>query len=278
LVAGKKSGVDFFRVLDVVDRKVPGNGFFPEPDFGGVHKRPVDAVRFGECDDFEFGCCVWAKAAVEPSRRTSRRRLGSTIFGEDFSYGAIASSSQGLIVSYFLFFPLRSFWRKRQGNRDYRRVSPEDLVPMNWIDRLRRARAGTMRIMVALLVSAGVASAARAQTGDLDRVDREQGDCSEFADGKSLCGRFAARQRFGLRSTGEVDTSIHVGAEPVAIAVNEATDRIYVANNEGGSVSVIDGKSDSVLATLQVGPAALCCGGQSSHEQDLCVEHVQRRD
>src|SRR4029077_17955148 len=45
---------------------------------------------------------------------------------------------------------------------------------------------------------------------------------------------------------------VRVGAEPVAIAVNEATDRIYVANNEGSSVSVIDGKSDSALAMLQV--------------------------
>ena len=47
--------------------------------------------------------------------------------------------------------------------------------------------------------------------------------------------------------------SVRVGAEPVAIAVNEATNRIYVANNGGGSVSVIDGTSDSVTATVKVG-------------------------
>src|SRR5258706_5708384 len=53
LVAGKKSGVDLFRVLDVVDREISGDSLFCEPDFGGVYKRPVDAVCFGEGDDFE---------------------------------------------------------------------------------------------------------------------------------------------------------------------------------------------------------------------------------
>ena len=42
-------------------------------------------------------------------------------------------------------------------------------------------------------------------------------------------------------------SSVRVGAGPVAIAVNTATNRIYVANSDGGSVSVIDGKNDSVL-------------------------------
>ena len=49
-------------------------------------------------------------------------------------------------------------------------------------------------------------------------------------------------------------SSVRVGTGPVAIAVNTATDRIYVANSEAGSVTVIDGKNDSVFATLNVGP------------------------
>ena len=48
-------------------------------------------------------------------------------------------------------------------------------------------------------------------------------------------------------------SSVRVGAAPIAIAVNAATNRIYVANSKGGSVSVIDGKNDSVLATLREG-------------------------
>src|SRR5579859_1036404 len=54
LVARKKSRVDFFGVLDIVDREVSGDGLFCEPDLGGIHKRLVNAVRFGEGDDFEF--------------------------------------------------------------------------------------------------------------------------------------------------------------------------------------------------------------------------------
>src|SRR5439155_3431413 len=49
-------------------------------------------------------------------------------------------------------------------------------------------------------------------------------------------------------------SNIRVGSGPTAIAVNAATNRIYVANSESGSVSVIDGKNDSVIATLSVGP------------------------
>jgi YVTN family beta-propeller protein len=47
--------------------------------------------------------------------------------------------------------------------------------------------------------------------------------------------------------------AITVGKDPVALAVNEVTNRIYVANNGGGSVSVIDGLSDTVSATVEVG-------------------------
>jgi len=47
--------------------------------------------------------------------------------------------------------------------------------------------------------------------------------------------------------------SIKVGKSPVALAVNEPTNRIYVANNGSGSVGVIDGAKDVVAATIDVG-------------------------
>jgi YVTN family beta-propeller protein len=47
--------------------------------------------------------------------------------------------------------------------------------------------------------------------------------------------------------------TVRVGQEPVALAINETTNRIYVANNAGGSVSVIDGSNDVVVATVSVG-------------------------
>jgi len=46
---------------------------------------------------------------------------------------------------------------------------------------------------------------------------------------------------------------IKVGKSPVALAINEPTNRIYVANNGSGSVSVIDGAKDAVAATIDVG-------------------------
>src|SRR5256885_54844 len=56
-------------------------------------------------------------------------------------------------------------------------------------------------------------------------------------------------------------SSVRVGAGPVAIAVNTATNRIYVANSDGGSVSVMDGKNKSVLATVSVGPRPYVVAG-----------------
>ncbi len=45
------------------------------------------------------------------------------------------------------------------------------------------------------------------------------------------------------------------GSQPVALAVNSSTNRIYVANAESENVSVIDGASGSVIATIPVGSA-----------------------
>lgn len=45
-------------------------------------------------------------------------------------------------------------------------------------------------------------------------------------------------------------TGITVGLAPVAVAVNQNTNRIYVANLLSQSVSVIDGTTDTVVATV----------------------------
>jgi YVTN family beta-propeller protein len=46
---------------------------------------------------------------------------------------------------------------------------------------------------------------------------------------------------------------VKVGAMPIALAVNSAANRIYVANFRGGSLSVIDGATDSVVGTIPAG-------------------------
>ena len=48
-------------------------------------------------------------------------------------------------------------------------------------------------------------------------------------------------------------TSVKVGKAPVAIVVNAATNRVYVANHGSGNVSVLDGTSNVLLATVDVG-------------------------
>ena len=46
--------------------------------------------------------------------------------------------------------------------------------------------------------------------------------------------------------------TVAVGALPLAMASNQKTNRVYVANNIGNSVSVIDGASDAIVATIPV--------------------------
>jgi len=48
-------------------------------------------------------------------------------------------------------------------------------------------------------------------------------------------------------------TTVPVGTQPSAIAVNQKTNEIYVANAVSGTVSVIDGTSNTVTTTITVG-------------------------
>ena len=50
-------------------------------------------------------------------------------------------------------------------------------------------------------------------------------------------------------------TTVSVGSNPDGVAVDATTDTVYVANNGGDSVSVIDGATDAVTATIPVGAA-----------------------
>ncbi|MGC1268734.1 MAG: ThuA domain-containing protein [Candidatus Acidiferrum sp.] len=53
--------------------------------------------------------------------------------------------------------------------------------------------------------------------------------------------------------TNRAAKKIKVGRRPSTIGINLATDRIYVANSEDGTVSVVDGSADRVVATVKVG-------------------------
>jgi YVTN family beta-propeller protein len=49
---------------------------------------------------------------------------------------------------------------------------------------------------------------------------------------------------------GNLKATIPVGANPLGVAVNATTNKIYVANNGDNNISVIDGASNSVVATI----------------------------
>jgi YVTN family beta-propeller protein len=46
---------------------------------------------------------------------------------------------------------------------------------------------------------------------------------------------------------------VTVGAEPISIAVNPVNGRAYIANAGAGTVTVLDGSSDTVVATIPIG-------------------------
>ena len=50
--------------------------------------------------------------------------------------------------------------------------------------------------------------------------------------------------------------ALAVGTNPYGVDVNTTTNRVYVANNVGNSVSVIDGATDAIIATIPVGATA----------------------
>jgi YVTN family beta-propeller protein len=58
--------------------------------------------------------------------------------------------------------------------------------------------------------------------------------------------------------------SIPVGSVPTQIGLNATTNRIYVANLTSNNVSVIDGTTETVIATVPVGTAPADIGVNST--------------
>ena len=56
------------------------------------------------------------------------------------------------------------------------------------------------------------------------------------------------------------EAAIPVGSGPWGIGANPATNRVYVANQDADTVSVIDGATDTVIATVNVGSSPACVG------------------
>jgi YVTN family beta-propeller protein len=66
-----------------------------------------------------------------------------------------------------------------------------------------------------------------------------------------------------------VVTTITVGTVPLGVGVNPNTNRIYVSNQYDSTVSVIDGATNTVIATIPVGLGPWGGGGQPNHQPYL---------
>ena len=69
-----------------------------------------------------------------------------------------------------------------------------------------------------------------------------------------------------------VITTIPVGDFPTGVAANPSTNRIYAANESDDTVSVIDGVTNSVVATIGVGNGPLGVNDESRYQSHLRVE------
>lgn len=113
------------------------------------------------------------------------------------------------------------------------------LLPVVGFLLLQAAGAGSLPAQTAEAATGLVSNQAvvlNAHSGKVYAVDPDQNTVVVFDSAKNASSRVA------------------VGAAPVAIAVNEVTNRVYVANAGADTVSVIDGESNAVTANVKVGP------------------------
>ena len=66
-------------------------------------------------------------------------------------------------------------------------------------------------------------------------------------------GRPARNPTQAVSAHVRVKATIAVGSQPIGVATDPRTNRIYVANAASGTVSVINGRTDTVVATVRTG-------------------------
>ncbi|RZS40733.1 YVTN family beta-propeller protein [Herbihabitans rhizosphaerae] len=114
-------------------------------------------------------------------------------------------------------------------------------------------------LAIALVASAGVVSLLTVSTtsASADPATVPVGDrptaVDVAADGKAYVVNTAAGSVSVIKGT-SVTATVPVGKGPSDVVVNDTTNRVYVTNADDGTVSVIDGASDTVKTTITVGP------------------------
>ena len=74
-----------------------------------------------------------------------------------------------------------------------------------------------------------------------------------------------------------VVSTVGTGNVPMAAAVNDVTNRIYVVNYGSSDVTVIDGASNRPIATVKVGLVAAADRDQHQDQQDLRRQHPRQQ-
>ena len=102
---------------------------------------------------------------------------------------------------------------------------------------------------------------------------------------RKLLGPLGARlyePRFAVSvvevNAGQILAEAIVGANPWIVEVNEATNRVYVANYAGDSVSMIDGHSNEVIGAIDMGrfrtPGGIAVNERSNRVYIINTAHI----
>src|SRR5258708_12853144 len=119
----------------------------------------------------------------------------------------------------------------------------------------RRVTAGSIGVILALFACVAVTPLPHAQTEEPSTalissravaLNPETGKVYAVETSRNVVSVFDPQT--------ESMSSVPVGAGPIPIPVNPATDKIYFANSEGRSVSLISATTHSQLSTLTVTP------------------------
>lgn len=116
---------------------------------------------------------------------------------------------------------------------------------------LRRVRRSAIRLRVSVVFAAVVAGALAQQPHG--GLINSAGAVFNPATGKSYVVDSDGSGIEVINDRAGATRSVNTGSHPVSIAIDSQNDRAYVVNAGDGTVSVLDGKTDEVVATVRVG-------------------------
>jgi YVTN family beta-propeller protein len=118
---------------------------------------------------------------------------------------------------------------------------------------LNRSLCGLIGIVTALTLSCHPLLAVSAEDAPGNALLNPQAIVFNGSKKKAYVADRAHGAVYIIQAGSQAQHRVQVGAGPISIAVNTLTGRAYVVNADDGTVSVIDGDTDAVAATVSVG-------------------------